>query len=979
MAATLSNEEHASSPSTSSLPPLPRAAVLSHDHPDLRSPTFSPSSLLCSLLPNSISSIATHLTAYGEDISAELQAVVDAEYRDFVDLASRLAGERQRIDRLANWADGTGQEGLEGVRKRVDKERQHVEKAQEEVQDLIQSRQVAEERKRHLQLLLAYADALHRLESLMSIEPPSESSTARSPLERRRSSVATLFDMPTQDYDDEDDEDGDIDALAAASSETEDEDGSSYEDEPSRSGLTNGGPRTNGEASGQPHPQAESSTYSARKIDLPTRISRAKSSWESLTFLKSAALSIAAEAGAEDEELLPFIQAHQDRVAAVERSIKADLADLLARLLLPGSLLVHSVASKSAANADLDDLQRWSQVPSGSSEEEQRRAQAEERKAWLSLVFDTWIRISETTEAGIAEIQSFVRQKTVRAWAQTHIRPEALSGGGGSSSQVGEHDQSREELQDLLLHSEKLVPIEALFNQTLRYLDSLRDLTSAMDQYELHVAASSSTSKPASRPQRPLQPLEAIYWPELSQSFTERLGHHLFFVGRLDDFHRNYTTTQRFLDSVERLAPSRRAARAWRTSPAYMSFTKRWQLSVYFQMRFREVVSGYEQGLGSSSAAATASSTVAIKVPLLKATQAAVEAFVAPWRPDCHLKPLIARQWRLSLMVVSRYHAWLEEQLPSGMRSRSNVDSPSLPRGSFDGRPGTAAGAGQDHAESYAQDEKTLKTLVILVADALWFQAEVARRLQEVIMPTLPGEGEAGELSSITTEMQRTLTTTFPFTRTLLPAISTRLTSILKSRCAEPLRLVRSVSSTSYRSSGSSTPTADGASSSGSGGVEPSYFIPQILRSLRHFLGKGDRPDEKFLTAATLVDGEVKTGWATAVVEDVAVRYAASLTQMIQNYESLKRLKRGTAGGSGGGGGFGGLASSLLGRGKSQQQSGAGESGRDVEGERMQAQMRADVERLEMDVRELEQVGVTVDLENSEAWQSLRDVVKAKG
>lgn len=971
MAATLSNEEHPSSPSTSSLPPLPRAAVLSHDHPDLRSPTFSPSSLLCSLLPNSISSIATQLTAYDEDISAELQAVVDAEYRDFVDLASRLAGERQRIDRLANWADGTGQEGLEGVRKRVDKERQHVEKAQEEVQDLIQSRQVAEERKRQLQLLLAYADALHRLESLMSIEPPSESSTARSPLERRRSSVATLFDMPTQDYDDEDDEDGDIDALAAAGSENEDDDDSSYEDEPSRSGLPNGAPHTNGKASGQLHPQVESSTSSARRIDLPTRISRAKSSWESLAFLKSAALSIAAEAGAEDEEPLPFIQAHQDRVAAVERSIKADLSDLLARLLLPGSLLVHPVTPRSAVNTDIDDLQRWSQVPSGSSGEEQRRAQAEERKAWLSLVFDTWIRISETTEAGIAEIQGFVRQKTVRAWAQTHIRPEVLSGTGGQAD-ADEQGQDRGELQNHLLQSERPVPIEDLFNQTLRYLDSLRDLTSAMDQYELHAAASGSVAKPASRPDRPLQPLESIYWPELSQSFTERLGHHLFFVGRLDDFHRNYTTTQRFLDSVERLAPSRRAARAWRSSPAYLSFTKRWQLSVYFQMRFREVVSGYEQGLGSSSAAATASTTVAVKVPLLRATQAAVEAFVAPWRSDCHLKPLIARQWRLSLMIVSRYHAWLEEQLPSGMRSRSNVDSPSLPRGSFDGRP---SGAGQDHAESYAQDEKTLKTLVILVADALWFQAEITRRLQEVIVPTLPGEGEADELAKITAEMQRTLDSAFPFTRTLLPAISARLTSILKSRCAEPLRLVRSVSSTSYRTSGSSTPT-DGASSTG--GIEPSYFIPQILRSLRHFLGKGDRPDEKFLTAATLVGGDVKTGWATAVVEDVAVRYAASLTQMIQNYESLKRLKRGTAGGSGGGGGFGGLASSLLGRGKSQQQSGAGESGRDVEGERMQAQMRADVERLEVDVRELEQVGVIVDLEKSEPWQGLRDAVKAK-
>ncbi|PWN30830.1 COG2-domain-containing protein [Jaminaea rosea] len=974
MAAATSNGygDPSSSSSASTLPPLPSAAVLSHDHPDLRSPTFSPSNLLCSLLPNSISGIATQLTAYDEDISAELQAVVDAEYRDFVDLASRLAGERQRIDRLANWADGAGQEGLEGVRERVDMEREHVELAQLEVEDLIHSRQHAEERKRHLQLLLAYSDALHRLESLLAIEPPSETGAARSPQERRRSSAATLsgYFAAGSSRDEEDDEDGDIDVLAAAESESEDDDSSEEEeDEAPEPGRINGASGPNGRPSSNQQPlrsQGQVSPSSPRAFDLPTRIFRAKSSWESLSFLKSAALSIAvAESNLDDDaslKLLPFLQAHQERVAAVEHSIKADLRELLARLLTPGSLLVHSTTLVGSA-MQLDDLQRWSQVPSSLSVDEKRSRQLEESTLWLYLVFDTWIRISETTEVGISEIQDFVRQKTIRAWAQVHIRPEAL--GSDMSADPSQADDTSE-LRSLLLHSSShQAPIAPLFDRAIRYLYSLRDLTLALEQY-------------SARSPHSLRPLDTIYWPELATAITERLGHHLFFVGRLEEFHRNYETTQRFLESVERLAPSRRAAAAWRSSAAYASFNKRWQLSVYFQMRFREIVSAYEGELAGSSAAATSGSSVAIRVPQLKATQAAVEAFVAPWREGCHLTPLVARQWRLSLMIVSRYHAWLEEQLPGGTRAGSSAAARHLeadsqqPRSSLDGagRPGAATPA-PDHAESYAQDEKTLRTLVILVADALWFQAEVARRFESAVLPCLPtAQPGSQELADISTEMRSALTSTFPFTSTLLLPISTRLTSILKSRCAEPLRLVRSVSSTSYRSSGSSTPN-----DSSTAAVEPSYFVPQILRSLRHFLGKGDRQDEKFLTAATLVDEGIKTGWATSVVEDVAVRYAASLTQMIQNYESLRRLKRGTGAG-GGGGGFGGLASSLLGRGKQQPQSTAGDAGRDVEGERMHAQLRADVDRLELDVKELEQVGVKVDLEASEAWKGLREVVK---
>lgn len=127
---------------------LPSATPLSHSSPALRTgEVFNPSDLLCSLLPAPLGSQSKQLASYDEKLSEELEAVVDDEYKEFIALAARLGGERQRIDRLAHWAGDSGQEGLEGVRLCVEKERNEVIAAQSGVQHLLNSRQAIETRK----------------------------------------------------------------------------------------------------------------------------------------------------------------------------------------------------------------------------------------------------------------------------------------------------------------------------------------------------------------------------------------------------------------------------------------------------------------------------------------------------------------------------------------------------------------------------------------------------------------------------------------------------------------------------------------------------------------------------------------------------------------------------------------------------------------------------------------------------------------
>lgn len=58
---------------------------------------------------------------------------------------------------------------------------------------------------------------------------------------------------------------------------------------------------------------------------------------------------------------------------------------------------------------------------------------------------------------------------------------------------------------------------------------------------------------------------------------------------------KNYEITQAFIRSLEFLAPSIEAVESMRTHPVYSMFEKRWQLPVYFQMRWKEIVSKVEE------------------------------------------------------------------------------------------------------------------------------------------------------------------------------------------------------------------------------------------------------------------------------------------------------------------------------------------------------------------------------------------------
>jgi hypothetical protein len=93
---------------------------------------------------------------------------------------------------------------------------------------------------------------------------------------------------------------------------------------------------------------------------------------------------------------------------------------------------------------------------------------------------------------------------------------------------------------------------------------------------------------------------------------------------------------------LESMAPSFESITAMRQSTEYTTFERRWQLPVYFQLRWKEIVGSYETSL---------SNPTAVDGWALGQSGAAWKAWSSCWSSEIYIPELAPRFWRLSLQV----------------------------------------------------------------------------------------------------------------------------------------------------------------------------------------------------------------------------------------------------------------------------------------------------------------------------------------
>ncbi|GAA5967676.1 hypothetical protein JCM8115_006895 [Rhodotorula mucilaginosa] len=452
------------------------------------------------------------------------------------------------------------------------------------------------------------------------------------------------------------------------------------------------------------------------------------------------------------------------------------------------------------------------------------------------------------------------------------------------------------------------------------------------------------------------QVLNNVVVDEIAKAITSELGGVVFAAGRPTVFHQHYRLATLFLSRLEALSPTLPRLQALRSHPSVTTLLKRFQLPVYFQLRLKEAVvlierafeMGSASGGGAKDATFASSSSAAAGEDVeegfvMSESEAVWKALERCWDDDVWLVELAGRFWKLTLQILSRYRTWLNDKVPryvlptsassanisaEGDRDRGRLTpNPSTPR------PGTP---GPSEADTVSE-EATLRQLTVLIADARTMERRARRLYEERIRVKLPrSEGGTIALSAAedveedteTAAIEEALTGVTSF----VPSLSSQVITILVKRCAEHLKLVRSVAS-------------QVRASTRKGPIEPSYFVHNILKELRAYLNGPGR----------VIEEELRRKWATAVVEDIAGRYTAILSTQKKTEDSLRWLKKGRQGLSF----FGRAASSAVG--------GSGDDAGGGEDDRVKMQMQLDVETLAEDA-----VALQVEVDASEAFLALK-------
>lgn len=92
-------------------------------------------------------------------------------------------------------------------------------------------------------------------------------------------------------------------------------------------------------------------------------------------------------------------------------------------------------------------------------------------------------------------------------------------------------------------------------------------------------------------------------WPEIIKGMEERLAY-LFNPGNPDIFYERYTESMEFVRRFERQCSSQASVKRLRVHPSYTSFHNKWNLPVYFQLRYKEIAGSLENSISDGLEAA---------------------------------------------------------------------------------------------------------------------------------------------------------------------------------------------------------------------------------------------------------------------------------------------------------------------------------------------------------------------------------------
>ncbi|KAL4073878.1 oligomeric golgi complex component, COG2-domain-containing protein [Scleroderma citrinum] len=426
-------------------------------------------------------------------------------------------------------------------------------------------------------------------------------------------------------------------------------------------------------------------------------------------------------------------------------------------------------------------------------------------------------------------------------------------------------------------------PLARLYNQILRFIE--RDLSCIMDIAE-RVSLKASTQLLEPTPTVTLNHDEVelhgtqgfdimanVIWPEIGQAIMDELGFVVFAAGQPDDFRKRHAATQAFIHALEFIAPTTQSVQAMRSHPVYIAFNRRWQLPIYFQLRWKEIIGKLEDSLSTTVINPDGTIYDSVRSPFLTSQAELVWASLAScWSAEIFIQELAPRFWKLTLQLLSRYKSWLEASLPVA-DPPAKLLAGDKGSGLAQSRASTPQSNYEASSESNAADDLLLKQYATVLVDVNAMRHQIHKLWREQINVALP-EPTATEDTDATPEYA--LLQQLNLLQQVASPLSRQVVALLSRRACDALLPVRSIPSQFRAMSSKRIPT------------EPSYFVPLIMRPVKAFFGIGTTSS----VGERLRESLLKNA-ATEVFDSVCQRYSQYLTAMKKTEESLRRLKKG--------------------------------------------------------------------------------------
>ncbi|KAM8947218.1 conserved oligomeric Golgi complex subunit 2 [Pelodytes ibericus] len=353
-------------------------------------------------------------------------------------------------------------------------------------------------------------------------------------------------------------------------------------------------------------------------------------------------------------------------------------------------------------------------------------------------------------------------------------------------------------------------------------------------------------------------------WPEIAHGLEEKLPS-LFNPGNPDIFHQKYTITMDFLRKFERQCGSQASVKRLRAHPSYHSFNNKWNLPVYFQIRFKEIAGSLESALNDGLEEAPAGSEYCFC-----STHVLSSCLTTCWSDQIFLPLLAHRFWKLTLQMFSRYSMFIKE-LAFRVTSDKVMNESKKPVLSSNRDSASSLVASNDDQANgsvpEAQSSISTRQLMFIVADVDKIKDQLPE-LTEVIKGKLDQIGYK-DMSVVAGALEDTYT----MLSTPLLAINNKIIHDLSESCFVYLKSALEVPRL-YRRTNKEVPTK--ASSYMDNAIKPLHKLQNEYKDL--------------------LKQSIREEWLTAALSECTQRYYETVSDVLSSVkkmeESLKRLKQ---------------------------------------------------------------------------------------